>query len=259
MRALWSGTITFGLVNIPARLFSASKERALRFEMLHRKDLSPIRYARICRADGEEIPYPDVVKGYEYRKGDYIVLTENDFRRAAPKASREIAIEEFVEQSEIDPIYFDKPYYLEPETGAEKAYHLLRESLATSGKIGIARFVFRNKEHLAAIKAETDLLILNQLRFADEIRKTRGLPRAAARPPKKELEMALTLIRELTGHFDPAAYRDTYTAKLKQVIEEKAKGIAPRATKAAEKRAPITDLMEALKKSLEQEKRPKAA
>jgi DNA end-binding protein Ku len=157
MRAIWSGALSFGLVNIPVKLYSATAGMGLDLTMLHKKDISPIRYARICRADGKEIPYEDIVKGYEYQKGDYVILTDEDFKKASVEKTKAIEIESFVKESEIDPIYFEKPYYLEPEKGAQKAYALLRESLKKSKKIGLAKFVLRNREHLAAIRPKAKL------------------------------------------------------------------------------------------------------
>src|SRR5215211_1486354 len=141
MRALWTGSLSFGLINIPMKLYSATQEHGLNFDMLHKKDLSPIRYARICKADGKEIPYKDIVKGYEYQKGDYVVLVEEDFKRANIKKTKSIEMIEFTKESEINPLYYEKPYYLEPDKGADKAYVLLREALLKSKKVGIAKFV----------------------------------------------------------------------------------------------------------------------
>lgn len=170
MRAIWRGSLSFGLINIPVRLYSATQEHALTFDLLHKKDLSPIRYARICKADGKEIPYEDIVKGYEYQKGDYVVLVDEDFKRANVKKTKSIEMIEFTQESEVNPLYYEKPYYLEPDKGADKAYALLREALVKSKKVGIAKFVLHNREHLALIKPYGKLLILNQLRYADEIR-----------------------------------------------------------------------------------------
>ena len=223
--------------------------------MLHKKDLSPIRYARICRADGKEIPYEDIVKGYEYRKGDFVVLTDDDFKKANVEKTKAIEIQEFTKESEIDPIYFEKPYYLEPEKGAEKAYALLRESLKKSKKVGIAKFVLRNRERLAAIKPSGDVLVLEQMRFEEEVRKPEDLDLPDAKKAgTKEVTMALALIEQLTEHFKPNQYKDTYTDELKKVIDAKAKGKPIKANGKERKPTEVSDLMAVLKKSLEKEK-----
>jgi DNA end-binding protein Ku len=175
MRAIWLGSLSFGLVNIPIRLYSATVERKLKFNYLHKKDLSPIRHARICREDGQEVPYEDVVKGYEYQKGNYIILTNDDFRKANLRKTGAIEIVEFVREDEVDSVFFEKPYYLEPDREARKAYALLREALRRSGRVGIARFVLKNREHLGIVKPEGNILILNQLRFKSEIKEAEGL------------------------------------------------------------------------------------
>lgn len=253
MRAIWSGAITFGLVNIPVRLFSASESRPLKFHFLHKKDLSPIRFARVCREDGHEVPFDDLVRGFEIEKGRYVVLTEKDFLRANARKTRAIEIVDFTQRAEIDPIYFEKPYYLAPDKGAEHAYALLREALKQSGKVGIAKFVMKNREHVAALDPEGDLIVLNQLRFDDEVRKPEGLkvPKAA-RPDKKELRMALSLIDALTKKFDATDYRDTYTEDLERVIDDKAKGKPIKAKGRAPRPTKVDDLMEVLRRSLEE-------
>jgi DNA end-binding protein Ku len=211
MRAIWTGALSFGLVNIPVRLYSATSGTGLEFDMLHKKDLSPIRYARVCRADGKEVPYEEIVKGYEYKKGDYVVLTDEDFKKAAPRRTKTVDIFDFVKEDEIDSVYFEKPYYLEPDKGAGKAYSLLREALKKSKKVGLAKFVLRNKEHLAVIKPFGKVVVLNQLRFNDEIRPPEGLDLPGEKVAKgKEIEIALALIDHLTSHFKPEDYKDDY-------------------------------------------------
>lgn len=255
MRAIWSGALSFGLVNIPVKLYSATAGKGLNLDMLHKKDLSPIRYARICRADGKEIPYEDIVKGYEYQKGDYVILTDEDFKKANVQKTKAIEIQDFVKETEIDPIYFEKPYYLEPEKGAEKAYVLLRESLKKSKKIGVAQFVLRNREHLAVIKPFEKVLILNQLRYQDEIRKPDDLNLPDAKVGgKREIEIALALIDQLTSHFKPEAYKDTYKEELERVIKAKAKGKPVKAKGKEPEPTDVADLMAMLRASLEKEK-----
>ena len=164
MRSIWKGALSFGMIHIPVRLYSASKSRELKFKLLHKKDLSEIRYARICKADGKEIPWEEIVKGYEYQKGDYVVLTEEDFEKADIKKTRTIEILDFTDENEIDTLYYSSPYYLEPEKGAGKAYALLREALKRSKKVAVGRFVFRHHEHLGVVRPHGDLLVLHQLR-----------------------------------------------------------------------------------------------
>lgn len=252
MRALWSGALSFGLINIPIRVFTATEDHGLHFSMLHKKDLSPIRYARICTSDGKEVPYQDIVKGYEYQKGDYVVLLDEDFKRANVKKSKAIDIIDFVEEKEIDTILYEKPYYLEPGKGAEKAYLLLREALKKSKKVAVARFVLHNREHLGIIKPHNELIILEQIRWESEIRKPDGihLPESV-QATTKEIQMALKLIEQLTTHFKPEDFHDTYTEELKEIIEQKAKGKKPRSKGKEPKETASKDIMRLLKASLE--------
>ncbi len=255
MRAIWTGALSFGLVNIPIRLYSATGGEKLDFDMLHKKDLSPIRYARICREDGKEVPYEDIVKGYEYQKGSYVVLTPEDFQKANVEKTKAIEIQEFVKEQEIDPMYFEKPYYLEPEKGSDKAYALLREALKKSKKIGIAKFVLRNREHLSAVKPAGNVIVLEQLRFAEEIRDPQDLNLPEAKKATaKEVEIALALIDQLTEKFKPEEFKDTYTDELKRVIAAKSKGKTIKAKGKEPKPTEVSDIMAMLKKSLVKEK-----
>ncbi|HEU4715420.1 MAG TPA: Ku protein [Candidatus Saccharimonadales bacterium] len=258
MRSLWTGSISFGLVNIPVHMYSGTNPRqGIDLDMLHKKDHSPIRYARICRKDGEEIPWDDIVKGYEYEDGDYVVLTQADMDKTDEKQTRTIDIQQFVAEPEIDIRYFDKPYYLEPDEGAAKAYVLLREALERSGKIALAKFILHEREHLAVIKPVGAALVLNQMRFPTDIR-----PGTDLKLPKDtkvsddEVKLALQLIHQQTKHFAPEDYHDTYTEKLEEMIEDKVKGHKPKshAKKAAEK-TESKDIMAALKASLESAKK----
>lgn len=254
MRAIWSGAISFGLVNIPIKLYSATEERGLNFDMLHKKDLSPIRYVRVCRLDGKEVPYEDIVKGYEYQPGDYVVLADEDFKKANLRKTKTIDIQEFVDMDDIDPVYYTKPYYLEPEKGAEKAYAVLREALYKSGKVAIAKFVLRNREHLAALDVQDDILILNQLRFDSEVRKPEDINVPDQKVVRgKEIDMALALIGQLTDTFKPEQYRDEYTQELKKVIAQRAKGKIPKAKGKAPKATKVPDLLNTLQKSLKKQ------
>lgn len=255
MRSIWKGAIGFGLVNIPIRVYSATEERGLNFDMLHEKDLSPIRYARVCRREGEEIPYEEIVKGYEYRDGDYVVLVDEDFKKANLRKTKTIDIQDFVKEQEIDKMLFDKPYYLEPDKGAEKAYVVLREALKKSKKVGVAKFVFRNRERLGVITSKGKLLILNQLRFAQEIRSAENLNLPDMKLAQgKEVDIALKLIDQLTEPFKAKEYKDTYTEELKDVIAERARGRKPRAKGTEPTPTKVPDLMAVLRRSLEQQR-----
>ncbi len=259
MRPIWTGSLSFGLVNIPVKLYSATSGTKLEFDMLHKKDMSPIRYARVCRKDGEEVPFDQIVKGYEYQKGDYVILTEDDFKKVAAKKTRTIDILDFAKEEEIDPIYFEKPYYLEPDKGAEKAYILLRESLKKSKKVGIASFVMRNREHLAAIKPSGNAVILEQMRFKDELRSIDELkvPKGST-VEKREIEVALSLIDKLTEHFKPEDYKDTYQIDLKKAIDAKAKGKKIKVPKIKEPvETGVTDILKLLKASLQKQQKQK--
>ena len=255
MRAIWSGAISFGLVNIPFRLYSAVGSNALNFDMLSKKDLSPIKYSRIAWSDGKEVPYKDIVKGYEIEKGRYIVLDKKDFESAAPEKTKTIDILDFVKEDEIDTIYFEKPYYLEPDKNATKPYALLREALKQSKKVGVAKFVLRNKENLAILKISGDTIILQQMRFHADIRDAEdlNLP-AASSVTKKEVDTALKLIEQLTEKFDPAQFTDTYTEALKKVIEAKAKGQPIKAKGKEPAPTKVKDLMDTLIASIEASK-----
>lgn len=256
MRSIWSGSLSFGLINIPVRIYSASEERSLKFRLLSKHGHCPISYAKICRTNNKEIPYKEIVKGYEYEKGDFVILTDDDFAKANPKRTKTIDIQNFAEKKEIPSEYISKPYYIEPDKKAEKAYVLLREALKRSKRVGIARFVFKNKEHIAMIKPEKDALMLIQLRFQEEIRSPEDLhiPEKATFS-SKELEVALMLINQLNEHFNAKEYRDTYTSELKKIIDRKAKGKLVRVK--GEKEPEPTDmreLMKLLKVSLEKAK-----
>lgn len=252
MRPLWSGSISFGLINIPVQLFSAARERVLSFSMLHKDDLSPISYSRVCRADGKEVPYEEIVKGYEYREGDFAVLNPEDFKRADPKETQAIEIQEFVDEADIASKYYKKPYYLEPDAGAAKAYVLLREALEHEHKVAVAKMVFHDREHLVVLKPDQNILVLNTLRFDDEIRETGELKiPAGAEVSRAEVEMAVKLIASMRGKFDPKTYHDTYTEKLEKTISAKAKGqkLKPIAKVTVKPTAP-EDLVAQLRESL---------
>ncbi|HSW99868.1 MAG TPA: Ku protein [Patescibacteria group bacterium] len=253
MRPIWTGSISFGLVNIPVKLFSGSNPReGIDLDMLHKEDHAPIRYARICRKDGEEIPWNDIVKGYEYRDGDYIVLTKKELESIDAKKTQTIDIQQFVEESDIDIRYFEKPYYLEAVKGGEKAYALLRAALHQSKKLAVAKFVLHQREHVAVIKPFGRVLVLNQMRYPTDLREPAELQLPTDKEvTDKEIEMALKLIRQETKPFIAEDLRDTYTEELEEMIKAKTKGKKIKSTKVPEKTS-AEDLMSTLKASLKE-------
>lgn len=253
MRPIWTGSVSFGLVNIPVNMFSGSNPRkGIDLDMLHKEDHSPIRYARICRKDGEEVPWENIVKGYEYQDGDYIVLTKKDLEAADVKKTKTIDIEQFVAETEIDVRYFEKPYYLEPVKGGEKAYALLREALERSAKVALATWVFHEREHLGIIKPVGKALVLDQMRFPSDLRNGADLNLPSDKIiTDKEVEVALALIQQQTKHFIAEDYHDTYTEELEDLIEQKVKGHKPKAKHEKQgKTTEAKDLMASLKASL---------
>ncbi len=253
MRPIWTGSLSFGLVNIPVRLFSGSESRhGIDLDMLHKQDHAPIRYARICRKDGQEIPWEDIVKGYEYREGDYIVLSQKDLDSIDVKRSQTIDIDRFVEETDIDIRYFEKPYYLEAVKGGEKAYSLLREALAQSKKLALAEFVFHQREHIGVIKPVGRALVLMQMRFPADLREPGALNLPDAEVSKKEIDMALKLVQQETKPFIAEDLRDTYTEELESMIKAKAKGKKITKVSKAPKETSAKDLMSALKASLKE-------
>jgi DNA end-binding protein Ku len=260
MRSVWTGSIGFGLVNIPVRLYTGASEQTIDFDMLHKKDQSPIRYAKVCKEEGEEIPYEEIVKGYEYETGKYVILTEEDFDKANAAKTKTIEVVSFALETEVDANYYDKPYLLEPQKGGERAYALLREALRESGKVGVARFVLRNREHMALIRAQEQALVLNQLRFVHELHATEDLKLpVSTKVDAKELKMALSLIEQITEPFVPEQYHDTYTEELERVIAEKVQGKVPTTKGEAPIPSKVKDLMSLLKASLQRKPGSKAA
>ncbi len=250
MRAIWSGSISFGLVNIPVKLYSASETRdGIDLHMLHKSDKSPIRYARICVEEEKEVPFVDIVKGYEYSDDHYVIITDEDFKAADPKKTSSVEIVEFVKEDEIDIRYLERPFYLEPEKGADKAYVLLREALNKAGKLAVCRFVLREREHLGVLKPVGKVIVLNQMRFPADLKTTGGLKIPGETAGAGELKMALNLIDQLSGPFIAEDYHDTYTEELEKRIKAKIKNKPIPKTK-SEKEAPVKDLMAALKASL---------
>ncbi|HYY59843.1 MAG TPA: Ku protein [Burkholderiales bacterium] len=261
-RGLWKGAISFGLVNVPVELFSAQKRSAeLDLTMLDKRDLAPVGYKRVNKASGKEVPWEDVVKGYEYEDDKYVVLSEEDFRRANPEAAKTVDILAFVDLADITPEYFETPYYLAPGKRGEKAYALLRDAMAKAGKAGIATVVIRTKQYLAALVPQDEALILNTLRYHDELKSAKDLDipekLKGAKATAKELDMALTLIEDMADDWKPEKYRDTYHEDLMQRIEEKIKAgqteeiTEPEKEERPAKGAEVIDLMSLLKKSVE--------
>ncbi|HVG12720.1 MAG TPA: Ku protein [Flavisolibacter sp.] len=252
MRPIWSGSISFGLVNIPVKLVSAVQSEEIDFDMLSKKDMAPIRYARIDTKTDEEVPWKEIVKGFQYAKGKYVIVEEEDFQKASPEKSKTIDIVQFVKGEEIDPILYEKPYYIIPAKGGEKAYRLLLKALDKSGTIGIAEFMLRNREHVCAVKAHNDVLLLNQMRYQEEIREVPEVEAPAKEKiTEKELELAMKLVEQLTEKFNPAAFKDTYISELKKIIKAKAAGKQIRIAEEPKKTTgAVKDLMEILKQSL---------
>jgi DNA end-binding protein Ku len=251
MKAIWTGAIGFGLVNIPVKLYSATQHSELDLDMLDKKDLSNIHFKRVNENTGKEVPWENIVKGYKY-KSEYVILEDEDFKEASPKKSSIIEITDFVKEEEIDSVYFENPYYLAPEKSGGKAYVLLHDALEKSKKAGIGSFVLRNKEHLCVLKPTGGVIVLNTLRYAEEIRDASELTIPKAGKPKPtELKMAMTLIDQLTGPFNLRKFKDTYSAELLKLIHAKAKGKQPKAHPALKVTHRKTeDLMAQLKASL---------
>jgi len=254
MRTIWKGSISFGLINIPVKLYTAVQESTIDLEMLDSKDHSNIKFKRVNESTGKEVAYNDIVKGYKLN-GEYVVLDEEDFKAADALKTRTIEILNFVDQKEIDSIYFENPYYLEPEEQAMKAYALLRDSLRASGRVGVTTFVLRNRESLAILKPYGKVIVLNRIRFNQEIRESSELKLPeVSKTRSKEMDMANKLIDQLTEKFDISKYQDNYTAKLLKIIKSKAKGKKPVVPQMRVVH-PQKDLMSMLKASLEGKKK----
>lgn len=254
MRAIWTGTIGFGLVNIPIKLFSAVQDSSLDLDMLDKKDHANIKFKRVNENTGKEVAWANIVKGYNM-DGKYIVLSDADFEEAMPEKTKMIEISSFVDEKDVESMLYEAPYYLEPEKQGKRAYALLNAALTKSKKAGLGSFVLRNKEHLCLIKASEHLLVLQRLRFNQEIRKSTDLDIPAVAPKPEELKMALSLIDQLSAPFDISAYKDTYSEKLLKLIKAKAAGkkTTPHPLKVVHSKT--RDLMEQLKASLDTKKR----
>jgi DNA end-binding protein Ku len=264
-RALWKGAISFGLVNVPVELHSAKKRSAeLDMTMLDKRDLAPVGYKRVNKSTGKEVAWGDVVKGYEYKDDKYVVLSDEDFRRANPEASKTVDILAFVELKDIQPQHFETPYYLKPEKRGEKAYALLRDTLAKAGKAGVASVVIRTKQYLAALVPQDEVLVLNTLRYQDELKDPAELEIPKAKVTSKELDMALRLVEDMAEDWKPEKYKDTYREDLLKRVKQKVKAgeseeITEPEKEPRAKSAEVIDLMSLLKQSVEKKAKPKPA
>ncbi|HEY1053158.1 MAG TPA: Ku protein [Prosthecobacter sp.] len=254
MRAIWKGSINFGLVNIPIALFPATKTEDLKFRLLRESDHSPVNYKRVAQKDGKEVPWNKIVKGYEFEKGKFVILKDEDFKRADVEATQTVEIVAFVNQKEVNPVFFHKPYFMEPQKGGDRAYVLLRDALMDSGKIGIAKVVIKTRQHLAAVKPQEHGLMLEMMHFASELRDLDEFKQPKeARLGKKEMDMAKALIESLSEKWNPDAYKDEYREALEEMIEEKAAngGKDLPKVKTKQKRPPnVIDLVAVLEESL---------
>lgn len=252
-RPIWSGSISFGLVNVPVKLVTATSPKDVRFHQLHGADGGRVNQKRVCSVDGEEVDYSEIVKGYEIRKGEYVIVEPDDLEGLSPEASRLIDIEEFVDLSDIDPLFFEHSYYMVPDGPAAKPYALLVEAMEGTGKAGIGRFVLRTKEYLTALRPRDGVLVLSTLLFADEVVGTTDLEVSTTKdtkPSKREVDMARQLVDTFSAEWDPKKYKDDYREKVLAMIEAKAEGQEVAVQEEAERPAPVVDLMAALEASL---------
>ena len=260
-RSIWTGAISFGLVNVPVKLYSAVSKKTVRFHQLHEADGVRIQQKRVCPADGEEVPYDEIVKGYEISPDRYVVITPEELDALEPRKTKTVDIEDFVDLDEIDPLYYDHPYYLLPGQGAQKPYKLLVEAMKQANKVAIARVVIRTKEQLVAIRPVGDILAMASMNFADEVIDPDSFDEAPGEDVEtreREVEMAQQLIESLTSEFDPSKYSDTYRERVLEMIEAKADG-QEISVQPAEEPAPVPDLMAALEASLAAAKKDKGA
>lgn len=253
-RAIWTGTISFGLVNVPVKMYTATRSKDIRFNQLHVRDGSRIQVRRFCAAEGIEVPPEEIVRGYEIRPGEYVTVTEDELAALAPELTEGIEIQEFIELREIDPVYFEHSYYLVPDKGGQKAYALLRQAMEQAKRVALGRVVMRGREYLTAIRAAGPVLVMSTLYYADEVvsvAELEGLPGETVQATEREVAMAQQLIEALAAPFEPEKYRDEYREAVLQLIEEKAAGktVVPMAPKRAEA-APPVDLVKALEESI---------
>jgi DNA end-binding protein Ku len=254
MRAIWKGSISFGLVNIPIALYPATRKEELRFRLLRESDLSPVNYKRVAEKDGKEVPWEQIVKGYEYEKGKFVVLSEKDFERVDLEATQTIDIQDFVDVEEIDPMFFYKPYYLEPQKGGDKAYVLLREVLAKTGKVGIAKVIIKTRQYLAGVKALKHALVLELMHFAEELSDAEKLNVSKSLElGKREIDMGKALVQSMASKWDPKKYKDDYRDALLEVIEEKVEAGGEEIEEKPKTKKPsskVIDLVAVLRESL---------
>lgn len=258
-RAIWKGSISFGLVNIPVGLYSAESSDEIHFNLLDRRNMAPVRYKRVNERNNKEVPWEETVRGYEFEKGKYVILSDQDLKRASPEATQTVEIADFVDLDDIDPVYFDRPYYLAPTGKGGKSYALLRETLKKTGKVGIATVVIRTKQHIAAVIPQDDVIVLNLLRFPHELRDTGDLdlPKGKAGVGEREMEMAERLVEGMVDSWDPEKYKDEYRGDVMKMIHARVKAgqleSVPEAEPEEEKpaRAQVVDLMALLKQSVE--------
>jgi len=249
-RSIWSGSISFGLVNVPVRLYSAVQEHKLRFHFVHEKDSSPIGYEKICKKEGKPVPDGEIVKAFEFEKGEYVFMDDEDFEAAKVEGYKAIDIVDFVPYEDIDPIYFAHTYYVGPDRGAEKTYSLLVKAMEGSELAGIAKFVMRDRQNLGALRVRDGVITLEQLRYADEVRDVAEIKASRTRVSSEELKMAERLIESFTTEWKPEKYKDTYRDELCAIIRAKRKGKEVHAAPEVEEEAP-TDLLTALRESVE--------
>jgi DNA end-binding protein Ku len=258
-RSIWKGSISFGLVNIPVGLYAAEKSKELHFNLLDRRNLAPVHYQRVNSETGKEVPWEDTVRGFEFEPKRYVVLTDDDLKRANPESTQTIEIIDFVDLAEISPVYFEKPYYLAPERRGAKSYALLRETLRRTGKAGIAKVVIRTRQHLAAVAPFDDVIVLDLMRFQDELRDAAELDLPAGKQglTEKELKMAQRLVETMIDAWDPERYRDDYRVDLKALIDARVaagelEGGKAKAPARRPSRGKVVDLMELLKRSVDE-------
>ena len=258
-RSIWKGSISFGLVNIPVGLYTAEKSKELHFNLLDRRNLAPVHYQRVNSETGKEVPWEDTVRGFEFEPKRYVVLTDDDLKRANPESTQTIEIIDFVDLAEISPVFFEKPYYLAPERRGAKSYALLRETLRRTGKVGIAKVVIRTRQHLAAVVPFDDVIVLDLMRFQDELRDASELDLPAGKQglSEKELKMAQRLVETMIDAWDPERYRDDYRVDLKALIDARVEageleGGKAKAPPRRPSRGKVVDLMELLKRSVDE-------
>ena len=250
-RAIWSGSISFGLVSVPVRMTSAVSEHKLHFNFVHEPDGSPIGYEKVCKKEGKPVGDDEIVKAFEIEKGEWVYMTDEDFEAAAvDQGAKTVDIQAFVPYEEIDPVFFERTYYLEPQEGGEKVYALLARAMEDSGLVGVAKLVMRDRQHLACLRIREGVITLERMHFADEIRATKGLAPGRTKLAKQELAMAKQLVEQFSGSFEPESFRDTYRDTLCEIIRAKQRGETVAAPEAPEAEEPV-DLMAALRASID--------